>query len=62
MSNDKALTICTEHCGLEVRVERNERDISDNSRSINTIKTWVILGSASLILNLIMTIVKFIFS
>lgn len=49
---------CDEHREHESRIKRNEGDIQDLWRHINTMKAWVIAGMMGLLTQLIMTIVR----
>ena len=43
---------CEHHSEFKNRIERNENDIQDLWKHLNTMKTWVILGMSSLVVQL----------
>jgi len=49
---------CIQHSGLEARMTNLENDKRDMWRAINQIKTWVVIGMGSLVLNLLLAAVK----
>ena len=53
------LTYCSYHHEHLSRIERCEMDIQDLWKSIDRMKTWVILGSGSMILALIAIVANF---
>jgi len=51
---------CKDHVALEVRIKRNEDEIRKNQRAITIFRTWVIAGSCSVILQLLIVIFNLI--
>jgi len=49
---------CTQHSGLDARMTNLESDKRDMWKAINQIKTWVVIGMGSLVLNLLLAAVK----
>lgn len=49
---------CPDNCGCEAIMKRNKEDVQVLFKGFNCIKNWVIVGMATLVINLGLTVLK----
>lgn len=60
MNGEPEFRMCIYHKEHEATMRRNASDIQDIWRSIDKMKTWVIVGSGSMVLTLIGIVFQFV--
>jgi hypothetical protein len=56
--NEPEFRMCVFHREHDYRLKTNEKSVEDIWKAINTMRNWVVVGSGSMILSLVLVVIN----